>query len=90
MNKFKQLQWMGSIIAVVCAAAILGLIYGLIVYTVRETSTGLTKKTEVVHDTVRIEVVKEVEVPCTLPHARPVSVKPVVKPEIVENNDTVH
>ena len=30
-----------------------------------------SKNIEVVHDTIKVEVIKEVEVPCTLPHVQP-------------------
>lgn len=85
MSKFNQLAWIGSIL--IGGITIL-LIVGVLSVVSRFKPAKVSKgpKTEIVEtpcDTIKVEVIKEVSVPCTLPHIQP---KKVVKNEPIDTS----
>ena len=85
MSKFNQLAWIGSIL--IGGIAVL-VIVGVLSVVSRFKSVKVSKehKIEMVEtpcDTIKVEVIKEVSVPCTLPHIQP---KKVVKNEPIDTS----
>jgi len=86
---FGDLFWAGAVLIILLSSVIFGLTYGVSSYFESQ------ERIEVVHDTIVIEVIKEIPIECVLPHVQPKST-PVQKPieqvvstvEIVEPKDS--
>ena len=93
-SNFKQVYLIGITVITAVVIIISILLFGIFKYSLRngETIMHINDKTKVVHDTIKIEVIKEVEVikeiikPCTLKHVGNIATE---NNNIVEKLDTI-
>lgn len=85
MSKFNQLAWIGSILISGITLTVIAIVFSAIRW-FKPFSVTEKPRTEIVEqpcDTIKVEVIKEVQVPCTLPHVQP---KKVVKNEPIDTS----